>query len=232
MVLKANNAEGGSHGTTVTPANSGGASGAAFDTVDLSSGNGSVKYSTAASPYGTYCYEIQSPSGNGASVRWLDFSGPSLAARAYFRMTDIPAAATELIRVRNASLATMARLVVSASGRVAAQDAAGTVWTAALPAMSLNTWYRIEIVTVKGADTSTGTIKAAYYLGDGTTALDSHTGTTYNTGTDDAYSVWVGKAASSNWETAFFMDNIAAKDGTTEFIGPESHTAPASWLVA
>jgi hypothetical protein len=216
--VKSNTAEGGTPGASVTTANSGGASGNAFNLVSKGSG-AALTYSTAAAAHGTLGYALTGSSGTATLVGWNGYSATSMAIRFYYNPGPaLPSKVLRLADIRNSS-ATAARVELSASNQIFIQNAAGTTVTTFPHALAANTWYRVELTI--SLSNAAATINAAYYPADSTTPVDpAYSTVTGNTGTATITQVSIGSAASATWTGTSYFDDLAAQPGTTSFIGP------------
>ena len=225
---KSNSAEGGSAGTSVTTANSGGASGNAFTLVTKGTGAALV-YSSAAHAHGVLGYALTGASGTATSIGWNGYSATSMALRFYYNPgPTLPNSVLRLADIRNAS-GTAARIELSASNQIFIQNNAGTTVATFAHALQANTWYRIELAI--SVSSSAATINAAYYLLDSTTPVDPAYATTAgNTGAASLTQVTVGSAASATWTGTSYFDDVASQSPSTAFIGPVSvsPTAPGA----
>jgi hypothetical protein len=104
--------------------------------------------------------------------------------------------------------------------------AGGTaIWTSGT-AMSLNTWYRLSILTSYG--TTTGTIRGAFYAGDSTTPLaDSGTLTSQNAGATPYTTMRVGtKVGTGTVTMTAYIDDWAYDASAVSLLPPYGSTPP------
>lgn len=160
MVTRANNFAGGTEGTAITPANSGGLSGDAFDSV-----NGSViTYSSAQSYQSRFSGTIVDAAAENSWVYsglgtitsttwfglWLYMTAFPTTNRAYIgRLFTAAAGAAAFLRIFNST-----GIVSMADSGVGGFGAEGAV------AVALNQWVRIEWMVTPGA----GTGQAQWWL--------------------------------------------------------------------
>ena len=98
-------------------------------------------------------------------------------------------------------------LKVTTGNKLQLTTPAGSVWTDAA-AFSAGQWYRAEVY-MNGIDTSTATVKVAYFL-HSTAPIDSYDGTgTSNTGSTNIDSVFFGKTNGATIANPFYVDDIA-----------------------
>lgn len=230
MALFQNSAEGGTNGTNVTSANSGGNSGDKFNTV--TPGTGTLTYDTAAAAHGLLGYNFTSSGTGSGVVSWnaVINLAPSVATRVYFNPgSTLPSSLLRLVDIRNTA-GTAVRVQYSATNHLLIQNAAGTTLFTSSTAVSANTWYRIELamsVSATGA-----TINYDYYLLDSTIPVEAgYSTTTGNTGTTYIITVSMGSAAAATNVGAFYMDDFAINTGTTSYIGPVP-VAAMPWIEA
>jgi RHS repeat-associated protein len=224
----ANSAEGGTNGTTVTVANSGGASGDPFNVVTRGTG-AALTFATAAAEHGSLGYSLTATSGTGTHLDWTGYNATSAAVRFYYNPgSTLPSTTVRLLDVRN-STGTAARVLVSSSNQLIVQNAAGTTLKTFPTTLSTNTWYRIELGVSISA--TAATVNAAYYSGDSTTPADpAYSTSTANTGTANITTISIGDTSSATWAGTAYFDDLAAQPGTTSYIGsvPTVPAAPTS----
>ncbi len=221
-----NNAEGGTPATTLTAANSG-TSGNAFSTVSLGAG-AALTWDNSVAAHGSLSYQLV-PSATAATVVAFSTLNAASGVLSISVMFDaVPTVTTDLIQMRNAS-AVMAKFQLNASGKIVIASAAANLATSAA-AVSTGTWYRFEMAVTAGADTATGVINAAVYVGDdNTTPFVSASSATANTGTANFTDARFGKLTTSAAAPTMHFDDIRTKDGTTALYGPVSaNTAPVA----
>jgi hypothetical protein len=221
VTARVNSAEGGTNAATVTTANSGGTSGDAWDSVNIPSGS-TVTFATAAAYKGSRGYRITSGtnSGHGADLQWSLAGWTMVRQRFYVRFSAFPTSETQLTYVSSSgSSRLLTRVSVTTSGRFKVLDASfNGVWTAT-SSLSLNTWYRVELIVVPGTTATNGTIRFAYAAADGA-AAESFASTTANTGTGGSLGrFYVGKLGGT-WNANLDLDDLAADDqSSTTFLG-------------
>jgi hypothetical protein len=144
-----NTFEGGSDGTTISPANSGGASGDAFDVV--TTGVGSTQtFSIEQEAHGSLSAKLTTPASSPTATR-MEWTGlgsitGSLWIRFYLYRTALPSGNFIPIAVRTNAAAASANFLFTSTGKMNMQNAAGTSQGASTgPSMSLNQWVRVEI---------------------------------------------------------------------------------------
>ncbi len=220
-------AENGSDTTAVTKLNSGDGSLHFFEEV-----MGDVTYSAEQTAHESLSYKMTPVSGSHARVEWRSLGTTSAALRLYIYFTGFPPAITEFAHLTTSAYATftpLARFIMNTDGRVHVFDMAGTMWNSTSP-LSLNTWYRLEMLATIGATAGTGTINAAYYTLDSTTPIGSFSTSSANLGTTPFGGLRVGKISSNAWATPMYVDDLAVQQNASAFIGP--YTPPPSAPVA
>jgi RHS repeat-associated protein len=221
----ANSAEGGTNGTTVTVANSGGASGDPFSVVTRGTG-AALTFATAAAEHGSLGYSLTATSGTTTAVTWNGYNATSAAVRFYYNPgSTLPSTTVRLLDVRN-STGTAARVLMTSSNQLIVQNAAGTTLKTFPTTLSANTWYRIELGVSISA--TAATVNAAYYPGDSTTPVDTaYSTSSANTGTANITTISIGDTTSGTWAGTAYFDDLAAQPATTSYIGPVP-TAPGA----
>lgn len=228
-------AEGGTNGTGLTTANTGGGSGAAFGstTGGMSIGaNNTMVFSNAQAMNGTYSVLVDRASGSTTAYaqRTLASATARHVARIYVRFAAFPAGNTGVMRFQNSSATNAASLFVDSAGKFVLQNAAGTAVFTATTALSINTWYRVEVAVAPGTTTSTGAAEMAYYAGHSTTAIQTMTPiTTGNFGTvANINYVRVGRYDTSATTGGYYFDNFGNESKGSGLIGPYGVTPPTA----
>jgi hypothetical protein len=222
VVARVNSAEGGTNGATVTTANSAGASGNAWSSVNIASGT-TLVFATAAAYKGSLGYRMTQGTGTGvgANVRW-DLTGWLQArGRFYLRATAYPTQLTRVLLVNDTSFTnTMATVVLNTAGKLLVRDSNSVLFTSTT-AIPLNTWVRVEWVVTPGTTSSNGVVRFAWASGDAA-ATETFASTSANTGTAGLGRMFLGKN-SGTWNTTLDVDDIAADDASaTAFMGASS----------
>ncbi len=223
MAVLQNNAEGGTVGVTVTTGNSGGASGDAFNQVTIT-GASSCVFANNVSAHGTQSYRITGIAGDTAKFYLGASDTAEGSLRVYFYLNNLPSTAQSVFQMQNSSFSSMASINLTASNQLRVTDTTGATLFTAAASLSGSTWYRIEMQVIAGVDASSGTIHFQYYQGDSTTAEETYSSTTVNTGTITARRLHVGKINSSPALDANFDD--IAYDSTATAIGPYGANVP------
>lgn len=163
--MRSNTFEGGANGTNIVPADSGGASGDAFDFVVINGtstpgGGSGITYSTAAAVVGTLGFRI-TPA---ASLSYLRWDVAEAGTRFVMRRTFVPratSATTEIMAMRNTAASVMAGVRIATD--LKPMFTVGTVEkTASKPATALTagTKYYAELaVTIETGAGGNGVVE-------------------------------------------------------------------------
>lgn len=192
-----------------------------------------ITFSTARAAHGSLSYFIQPTAGNSSLVQWASYATQSAAARMYIYLTAFPSDVTEFMQINTseASFDYIGRLALNSTGKLIVYDASGAIWTSTA-SLSLNSWQRLELYGAIGGSSTTGTLQAAFYAGDSTTAIDSFSTSSANTSTAQAIGMLrFGKVTATSYATSFYMDDLAGQSAASGFIGPYSGalTPPATF---
>lgn len=173
-MARSNSFEGGSNGTTITTANSGGSSGDAFDNAPAPGVTGVMTFSTAQAAHGSVS---MTTSTGGTSA--LAYAGYNLATtstdtcRIYFRFTSLPSAQQNFVRYLSTGSQSL-RVNVTTAGLIEVRNAANNVAGTTTSAISVGSWARLELQSTWS--TTVGAVTLRLYLSpDSTTISDSLT---------------------------------------------------------
>lgn len=222
MTLIRNRFDGGTNGTGMTTANTGGSSGTAFTAVEVAA---TFSNEQSETPALSMKPPVTAASGYG---RWA-MSDRDIATRTYlyctaaitsdynfmqFRVTDQGTTATLTLRVNSANFL-----------RAFVHSTSTNAWTAS-STLPLNQWVRVECLYRQGVAANDGQVRVAYYLGDSTTVVaDSGwvTGLNLRGDTGPTGNVYVGKTQTTANAASVYLDTIAINTGTdyNGFIGPD-----------
>lgn len=215
-----NNAAGGVAGGTVTKANSGGGSGMAWDSLDVT-GTATFQYSSTAS-HGSLGYAVTSQAGNRVSFGWTTagsvVESKQQSLRFYYRIPALPTSENQIVIPWNITQ-TVCGVNVTTAGKLKFINRIGTGIFTAAAAMSLDTWYRIEVGLEVGTGTTDGVVRFAYFLGDSTTAIETFTSTTADIGVDNIRAWFLGKL-NNNGDSNSFFDSIELDLTSGNLMGP------------
>jgi len=214
VILASNTFEGGTAGAVITPANSGGASGTAFDAVA-----GAVTFSSTHPGHGALgmrvpvCTTACSP----AYVEWSTSVGAQteVYGRVYLYLTKFPdGQGLRLFRQLNGT-ANTAKIVITAQGKLALENAVGTTVQTGTQSVALNQLVRIEFRIKNGA--TTGVIEAKLFnAAESTMPTETVTKTSANTGTQATH--YRFGQGTPNTADATWLDDVAL--GTGGYLGP------------
>lgn len=216
MTIRVNTAAGGTAGTAATISNTGGVSGDAFDTADLATG-GIWEFSSTSS-HGTVGYRVQGTAAR-AYFGWNSFSSATatMSSRFYIRVPAAPSIAIQIFQVRSSTAAAGSINMTTGRALQVTDSAGGVLYTS--NALTLDTWYRLEIAHEVGTST-TGKIWFAYYSMDSTTPVQTmFTSTNANLGTANLNEVRFGKLGQTG-NHEMFIDSLKVDNATTSLLGP------------
>lgn len=236
-----NNAEGGTSGTTVSTANSGGASGDAWGTPVIGTGM-TLTFDNAHAAHGTLAYKVALTS-TATAITYLPWPSTQVGTvteiwgRLYIWSANLtpPAASLRLVRFLNAGTAVAGFNVASGTGAIECRSAADALigTASASSAITASTWMRLEFHYL--FNTATGeTARVNVYTGDSATINTSATCSAINQGAA-CNEVRFGAntaAFSSTSGNAFWLDDINVN--ATGLPGPATAAAavrPAPVLV-
>lgn len=215
-ILAQNSAEGLAVGTIPSPANSGGASGTAWNKVDQT--GASVTVDDAHVLSGSVAYKISRTTSSG----YLGWSGAlagapfsDIAVRAYFYSETLPNNNLAVaLGYANAAFSGQAwAAVLTTQGEIQLSNSNGTVlWTSGQNIITPNNWYRVEVRIIAG---TSGQI--ALYAGHSTIAIAATTVNGFTAATTSA--VRIGTSNTTNIAN-LWLDDMAV--GTGDLIGPSA----------
>lgn len=219
----ANGADGGTDGTLVSSANSGGASGDPFDVVATGT---IMRYAVDQSAHGGMAYRIpQGATFATGNLEWTASIGGAQATlwgRAYYRFSSVaPSANMNLIRWASGGT-NCANLRINTTGTIQFTNASGVAAGTASAALSADTWYRIEYTISFSTTAGSGT--ANIYLLDDTTPVTSTTCSGQNFATASATTVRTGNIAAGATNMTTWIDDVQVNN--TGFPGPVAAPPP------
>jgi hypothetical protein len=213
MATLANTFEGGSNGTTITAANSGGASGNAFNTVVVDS---TLTYTTASAAHGSVAALASGTSD--AYVAWTSgLAGTSATAyaRTYFRVTSLPAANTNVLRMLSSSNGIMGTIRINSAGTLGMLYGAGSLGGTTSGTITLGAWFRVELRVTAGGSSNGTMVMRVFWTPDATTADQEITSSNVTTGAANPTRLRCGILSNS---AEVYFDDLAFSD--TDWIGP------------
>lgn len=216
-----NTAEGGTSGITVTTANSGGASGDAWDAVVIA-GASTLTYSDVQSVHGDLAYAVNGGGSGGATIQWTTSLGASpteLYGRLYLYLPGNPASNLILIQC-SGNAGNAWRIVVTTAGLVSLRNASNAEVAASTTAVSTGQWVRLEwhVVITSG---TTGDLTARLF--NSTEALIStETVTASGITMQSEFTTLRHGDFGGATTAAFYLDSITVND--VAFAGPVAPT--------
>ncbi|MEV1003415.1 hypothetical protein [Nonomuraea sp. NPDC050202] len=157
-MLRRNSFNGGTAGTSVTVANSGGTSGDAFQVT-----NGSPTYVAATGTRAPLAAQLNDPD----SVQWRNIvtAGRELWLRAYIMFATLPSAEDWWFELNQAATSTaVARLTVGPTGTIAIRKDINNPILCSVPAaVAAGQWVRIEARVLVGTTASNGAVNLWVY---------------------------------------------------------------------
>lgn len=210
-VILQNNAEGGTNGAAVTPANSGGVSGNAWTAV-----NNTWTYSNTHVVKGSLAYQCSQAAGSGASLQW-QFSPAQTThyGRLYLYMTAFATASHPIFKGLLTGFTDAWRVDLTTTGQVRIRNASGTTLTTSTQTITTGAWWRFEWNVINS--TTTGQITVNVYSGDLTTPSFNVAATGANLGAETDY-LQFGPALSSPTVPTMYYDEFVTDNAT--FPGP------------
>lgn len=178
--LLENGFEGGSNGSTLTAANSGGLSGNALNTVSCATGT--ARYSTASAAHGGVS-ALLSPTTAPCLFGWTGSSIPTAAegyGRAELNFSANPSGTIALLKYLGPGSVRDMQVNLSKTGKLSIVDASGVTKATFATSIPIGQWVRLEWHAVAG---STGSVELRMYLADATTPIESHVASGLNVGT-------------------------------------------------
>jgi hypothetical protein len=228
-VIANNTFEGGTSGTTISTANSGGLSGDAWDLVTIGA-SATATYDSARSAHGNDSGSFTTPAGAVTTfTEWNTRVGTQteIWGRVYY-FDDVNNVNARPIRVFNgAGLA--GAIDIDTSGHVFLANAAATVVATGTIAVPAGRWFRIEFHMIAGA--TTGTIESKLFTSaDGTIPDETLTATNTNMNTQFTkydFGMTVAVANMSFWIDDILIDTTGWP-GPSQSAGSRSVSAPAT----
>lgn len=221
MALKQNVAEGGSHGDTVTTANSGGASGDAFNAITIGA-SATLTWSNARPQHGAMGIKLTNDSSNPTHFDYTGYSATQMVARLYVELDTLPSAGMRMLDIRTGSVS-VARVILNASNQPVFQTNNGgtTLKTFTGSTFAADTKYRIEVAATPG-NAADAHLKCSIYAGDSGSPIEAgYDSSTVTTGTtSNLTQVFFGSGAAIAWSGDAYFDDAAVQDGTLTFLGP------------
>lgn len=231
MALKRHTFEGATDGAAITGTESGSGDALSF----LVNGGGSILATTAQAMHGTKSAKHTPASGQPSYYTVSGLSGAGLASRLFVYFTALPTSDLWLLRNGTGGGVRTSMVLITGGGKFRLTDttSASTGIFTASSNFPTSQWVRLDMWSQVGATNTTGSLKAAYFLGDSTTAVSGGDSTvsvtpgTQNLGTtSNQTTVDFGKYDSSTYTTVFYTDDPTWDDAATTYVG--SNTAPVA----
>jgi hypothetical protein len=211
--------EGGTNGTTITTANSGGASGRAFDFATVT--NGSLTFSTTQAAHGTLSAAMSTTVAGGVAwVGWNTFATTNtFYGRCNVFLTANPNVTDAIFQHKGSLGSSAGNIQINTSGQLVGQTpsfANAFTFTSVIP---LNTWIRVEWYLAAGI-AGVGQLTVNYYNSkDGLQITESHTDQTFAWGgTNGVAEIDWGWTNTHPSQPTMYLDDFDIN--TTSFLGP------------
>lgn len=215
MAVMQNTFDGGVNGATITPENSGGASGTPFNFIQVMPG-ATATYASGAALHGPLGARV---TGSGAhAFLQQDFAANAkITSRFYVRFPSAPTANCQIYTPRHSgnyigglNITTLLKFQVTKLG-------GGVIFTSAT--LQAANWYRVEIAHEVGTSATTGKVWFKYFLGDSTTAIETFSTLATDLGVDPIVACRIGKLNSSG-STPIDFDSLTLNTGSVAYLGP------------
>jgi hypothetical protein len=226
-----NNNEGGTNTTTISTANSGGASGTAWSLVTIGAST-TITFSNTQKR-GTLAMAILQPATYANThVDWTGLAiagGVDVYCRFYMWIPALPTVTSTILRVKTQAAADCGYLQLTTSGFLRTLNAAAATVATGAVAVPTSQWFRIE--TRIRASATVGQLEwRLFKTADSTTADEAPAASTSVVLGADIGELWWGDVSSpGHVSTTWFWDDIAAS--TAGWIGPSVAKAPSRNVV-
>lgn len=220
-----NTAEGGTDETTVSAANSGGASGNAFSTVDKHA-DATLVFDTQRAAHGSYSFRITTGGVTAAyaRMRWNFVSKSEIYVRFYLYFVNFTGSTTR-IGVPVGGTGNLCSIRLLNDGKLALYDNSGSGGTRRYESTNpipLNQWVRVEARLV--FSNTVGHMEAKYFSGHGTTPIQTIGNMTDNWDTGAAATGFVIGLDNALLNAEFWTDEVKVRDDA--YIGPATTIPP------
>lgn len=221
-----NTSEGGVVAASVSTANSGGASGTAWDYLDVT---GTLVYTQEFAAHGTKAMYSWG-NGNRSVFGWAGAAvvpSKKQSFRAYIKAGSIrPTAESQIITPMN-STAYIAGVNYATDGRLKVTNRLGTVLYTTTTVIPTTGFTRVEFSVEVGVGTTDGVIRFAIYNGDSTTPLESmFTTTTADLGTTNVVAWRAGKIGITG-TFELWWDSVELNPNDSALLGPLNVSSPS-----
>jgi hypothetical protein len=221
-----NTAEGTASGTTVTAANSGGASGTALD-VSISGTSATLTFSNAQSANGSQSYLTTAAGSNstfimfrnaGGTANTLTFPALTMYSVCYFFFAGTPPTIGRMMEYVNSAFSHIGGVGVSAAQKLTLVNSAGTVTNTGTTTLPANKWFRIEMKVF--SDATVGQITARIFLNNNSTVADETitSAASVNTRGGNIAAAIYGFPTTTATSVSLYMDGPGVSDA--DWMGP------------
>lgn len=220
MTTLQNSFTGGTSGTTISAANSGGASGNAFDAVTIGVGC-TLTFSNTQAVHGGLSASSTTPvSASNSIVEWTtSLTGttvPQIWFRIYAYLPSLPGNQLHIASVRNAGTY-CGGVAVAPTGKVVTLNASSGTQTTSTTTLSAGKWFRLDGYVIGSATAGQIQVKIFASNPDSTTPDETNTsGATVNTNSALNRAEFGNPGSVASF--TLFMDNVGAS--TTGYLGP------------
>lgn len=176
-----------------------------------------AEYDTDQFMHGASSIRFASPTtgADRAMLKW-DTVTSQVVVRTYLRFSALPTSQQIIVNLLATGSVTQASVRLSTGGVLQLQDSTAT--TVSGPTLSLDTWYRVELLF----DSTGAQLIMRTYLGDSLTPLAT---TTYTSPTISTLAfTYFGKCSQSGTIASFWMDSLKVGLDALTWIGPEITT--------
>jgi hypothetical protein len=226
----ANTFEGGTNGTTVSAANSGGASGTAFTGGPLN-GASAPTYSTARAYEGTVSLaSVQTGTFSPQDAYWSGLGSlvVDVWCRFYFYLGSVPTADTPIFTFNTSTQAKALFLRISTAQKIYLENAGGGTIATSTVSVPTGQWCRIEARHRASTTVGQGELWLYNTPGAAVGSFDDHiSGTAANTGANTEF-IGIGASGGGYINATWNWDAVALS--STGQIGPLDFSGPANYM--
>jgi hypothetical protein len=216
MTTLTNSFEGGTSGSNITTANSGGKSGNAFDSTFTGTGT-TLTYSNTHAAHGLLSAKVTVGStATTCLAEWSTSEGgqPTIWWRCYCYFAGNPGALAQPCRMIYSG-GFGSGVQITSGGQIQTYYTLATAAATFTTPLPVNQWFRLEGYVTGG--TSTGVVSASLFVPmDDQSAVESHTTTGLDTGTLSGY--WFGNAGSNANSGTYWIDDVGIS--AAGYLGP------------
>lgn len=138
----------------------------------LSAVSGSFICSSAYPMHGAKHVLLSNPGTALSTMRWLPTASRYIGGVFYVRISALPTADLNILRISDSSDTTSMQLIIRPSGALRAYSRGSISRWTSTTTLSTGTWYRIGVYMDAGTSATDGALRAAYFTGDATTATE------------------------------------------------------------